>query len=80
MQIISVTEKLKAEVKENKLFQVSVQHNTASFLFIFILTTSFGQLTIIRSSLQYSEQGVFGTNSVLVIWHLIKLTTCIEVL
>ena len=39
-----------------------------TFIFIFTFTTCFGQLTVIRSSLQKLKQGACSTNSIHVIW------------
>jgi len=46
----------------------SVEHNTICFVFIFTLATCFGQLIIIRSSLQKLEQDVCSAVSIRVIW------------
>jgi len=50
------------------------------FIFIFTLTTCFGQLTIVSSSVQNLESDVCSANSIHVIWDPIKLTDCIKIL
>jgi hypothetical protein len=50
------------------IFQVSVEHNSVCFIFMFNLTTCFGQLTIIRPSLQKLQQGACSAGSIYVIW------------
>jgi hypothetical protein len=58
---------------------VSVKHNNI-YLFYIILTASFGRLTIIRPSLQKSEQGACCADNIYEMWDPIKLAKCIKII
>jgi hypothetical protein len=65
------------QIKKNGLW---FQSNTAIYIYlIFILTLCFGQLTIIRPSLQNSQYGACRANNICVVWSPMKLTKCIKI-